>query len=147
MFAALGALRVGGFPTRPSYGGLTRGFNKYSGCCYCNNYKNDLNSISIDRDAHRARRVETKEMQMTDGFTPRPPRLPRGRPFEKGRSGNPGGRRVGCRNKTTIAAAAFLAGEAEALTRRAVERWRSSATRPRCGSASNASCRRAAIAS
>ena len=30
-------------------------------------------------------------------------------------------RRVGCRNKTTIAAAALLAGEAEALTRKAVE--------------------------
>jgi hypothetical protein len=35
--------------------------------------------------------------------------------------GNPDGRRVGCRNKTTIAAAALLAGEAEALTRKAVE--------------------------
>jgi hypothetical protein len=45
----------------------------------------------------------------------------RGRPFEKSRSGNPLGRRVGCRNKTTIAAAALLAGEAEALTRKAVE--------------------------
>ena len=45
----------------------------------------------------------------------------RGRPFEKGRSGNPTGRRVGCRNKTTIAAASLLAGEAEALTRKAVE--------------------------
>jgi hypothetical protein len=42
----------------------------------------------------------------------------RARPFEKGRSGNPLGRR----NKTTIAAAASLAGEAEALTRKAVER-------------------------
>ncbi len=58
---------------------------------------------------------------MTDGLTPKPPGRVRGRPFEKGQSGNPGGRRVGCRNKTTIAAAAFLAGEAEALTRRAVE--------------------------
>ena len=54
---------------------------------------------------------------MTDG---RAPKLP-GRPFEKGRSGNPAGRRIGCRNKTTIAAAALLAGEAEALTRKAVE--------------------------
>jgi hypothetical protein len=56
-------------------------------------------------------------MSMTDG---RAPKLP-GRPFEKGRSGNPAGRRIGCRNKTTIAAAALLAGEAEALTRKAVE--------------------------
>ena len=58
---------------------------------------------------------------MTDGFASRPPGRVRGRPFEKGRPGNPAGRRVGCRNKTTIAAAALLAGEAEALTRKAVE--------------------------
>jgi hypothetical protein len=45
----------------------------------------------------------------------------RGRPFEKGQSGNPAGRRIGCRNKTTIAAASLLAGEAEALTQKAVE--------------------------
>ena len=45
----------------------------------------------------------------------------RGRPFEKGRSGNPAGRRPGSRNKATLAAAALLAGESEALTRRAVE--------------------------
>ena len=45
----------------------------------------------------------------------------RGRPFEKGRSGNPAGRRPGSRNKATLAAAALLAGEAEALTRKAVE--------------------------
>jgi len=60
-------------------------------------------------------------MMMTDRFAPRPPGRVRGRAFEKGRSGNPLGRRVGCRNKTTIAAAALLAGEAEALTRKAVE--------------------------
>ena len=58
---------------------------------------------------------------MTEELSPRPPGRVRGRPFEKGRSGNPLGRRVGCRNKTTIAAAALLAGEAEALTRKAVE--------------------------
>jgi hypothetical protein len=60
-------------------------------------------------------------MTMTDGIAPKAPGRVRGRPFEKGRSGNPLGRRVGCRNKTTIAAAALLAGEAEALTRKAVE--------------------------
>ena len=58
---------------------------------------------------------------MTDGHAPKPPGRVRGRPFEKSRSGNPLGRRVGCRNKTTIAAAALLAGEAEALTRKSVE--------------------------
>ena len=56
---------------------------------------------------------------MTEELSPKPPG--RGRPFQKGQSGNPLGRRVGCRNKTTIAAAALLAGGAEALTRKAVE--------------------------
>jgi len=60
-------------------------------------------------------------MQMADGFTPKPPEPVRGRPFERGRSGNPIGRRPGCRNKATIAAAAFLEGESEALARKAVE--------------------------
>jgi hypothetical protein len=58
---------------------------------------------------------------MTGGGAPKAAGRVRGRPFEKGRSGNPLGRRVGCRNKTTIAAAALLAGEAEALTRKAVQ--------------------------
>src|SRR5260370_22559048 len=44
-----------------------------------------------------------------------------GRRFPKGRSGNPAGRRLGSRNKATLAAQKLLAGEAEALTRRAVE--------------------------
>jgi hypothetical protein len=50
-----------------------------------------------------------------------PPENVRGRPFHKGRSGNPAGRRPGSRNKATIAAARLLAGEAEGLTRKAVE--------------------------
>jgi hypothetical protein len=55
-------------------------------------------------------------------FLPKPPRRRgRGRPFEKGRSGNPGGRRQGSRNKATLAAAALLEGEAGALTRKAVD--------------------------
>jgi len=58
---------------------------------------------------------------MNDLLSLKPPERVRGRPFEKGRSGNPGGRRRGSRNKTTLAAAALLAGEAEALTRKAVE--------------------------
>jgi hypothetical protein len=57
---------------------------------------------------------------MTNVRLPKPPGLARGRPFEKGRSGHPGGRRAGSRNKKTLAAAALLEGESEALTRRAV---------------------------
>jgi len=58
---------------------------------------------------------------MSDDISPKLPARVRGRPFEKGRSGNPGGRRQGSRNKATLAAAALLAGESEALTRKAVE--------------------------
>jgi hypothetical protein len=95
------------------------------GSPYC-----DIDDLEIATLAPHISRIErlrdlparwTKEMQMTDGLTPKAPGRVRGRPFEKGRSGNPLGRRVGCRNKTTIAAAALLAGEAEALTRKAVE--------------------------
>ena len=51
-----------------------------------------------------------------------PPLEPvRGRPFKKGRSGNPRGRPAGSRNKRTLAAAVLLDGESEALTRKAVE--------------------------
>jgi hypothetical protein len=45
----------------------------------------------------------------------------RGRPFQKGQSGNPAGRPAGARNRKTLAAAMLLDGEAEGLTRRAVE--------------------------
>jgi len=45
----------------------------------------------------------------------------RGRPFPKGQSGNPQGRPRGALNKATLATQALLDGEAEALTRKAVE--------------------------
>ena len=45
----------------------------------------------------------------------------RGRPFEKGHSGNPRGRTQGSRNKVTLAVENLLGGEAEALTSKAVE--------------------------
>src|SRR6266436_4441476 len=82
-----------------------------------------------------------RRMMMTDRFAPRPPGRVRGRAFEKGRSGNTLGRRVGCRNKTTIAAAALLAGEAEALTRKAVELALVGDPTAPAAIASNASCR------
>ena len=58
---------------------------------------------------------------MSDVLLQKLPGHVRGRPFEKGRSGNPAGRRPGSRNKATLAAAALLAGESEALTRTAVD--------------------------
>ena len=45
----------------------------------------------------------------------------RGRPFKKGESGNPAGRPKGLRNKATRAAEILLDGEAESLTRKAVD--------------------------
>jgi hypothetical protein len=44
-----------------------------------------------------------------------------GRPFQKGVSGNPAGRKRGSKNRATLAAQALLEGEVEALTRKAVE--------------------------
>jgi hypothetical protein len=46
----------------------------------------------------------------------------RGRPFRKGQSGNPAGRPRGARNRTTIAVEALLDGEAETITRKAIEK-------------------------
>src|SRR4051812_11642209 len=42
-------------------------------------------------------------------------------PFQKGQSGNPRGRPVGSRHKATLAIEALLDGEAETITRKAVE--------------------------
>lgn len=42
--------------------------------------------------------------------------------FEKGQSGNPQGRPKGARNKTTLAVEALLEGEAETITRKAIEK-------------------------
>jgi hypothetical protein len=49
-------------------------------------------------------------------------RKPRGKPFQAGEpSANPNGRPKGSRNRTTIACEALLAGEAEAIVRKAVD--------------------------
>jgi hypothetical protein len=45
----------------------------------------------------------------------------RGRPFEKGQSGNPAGRPPGIGKRATQAMQLLLDGEAQALTRKAVE--------------------------
>lgn len=45
----------------------------------------------------------------------------RGKPFPKGQSGNPKGKAAGCLNRVTRAAQELLDGEAEALTRKAVD--------------------------
>ena len=41
--------------------------------------------------------------------------------FQKGQSGNPAGRPKGARHKVTIAVKELLEGEAEAITRKAIE--------------------------
>ena len=45
----------------------------------------------------------------------------RGRPFEKGASGNPSGRPRGSRNATTLALEVLLDGQAQALTQKAID--------------------------
>ena len=42
--------------------------------------------------------------------------------FKKGQSGNPDGKPPGSRNKATLAAEALLDGEAEAITRKAIDK-------------------------
>ncbi len=58
---------------------------------------------------------------MDDVELPKRRRVARGRPFARGELGNPDGRPAGARNRKTLAAAILLDGEAEALTRKAVE--------------------------
>src|SRR2546429_4762830 len=76
---------------------------------------------AADRGVRVRRRSNRKEMPMTDTLPLKPKGLARGRPFAKGPSNRPPGRRAGSRNKKTLAAAVLLEGEAEGLTRRAVE--------------------------
>jgi Family of unknown function (DUF5681) len=49
-----------------------------------------------------------------------PPKM-RGRPFKKGKSGNPRGRPQGSRNKATIALEALISGEAERVVQTMIE--------------------------
>jgi hypothetical protein len=58
---------------------------------------------------------------MTENSTGKQRRNGRGRPFVKGQSGNPAGKPKGARHATTMAAEALLDGEAETLTRKAIE--------------------------
>ncbi|SRR6266542_1100127 len=58
---------------------------------------------------------------MSDIAPYRPQYRPRGRAWRKGQSGNPAGRRPGCRNKATVAVELYLDGEAPGLLRKAVE--------------------------
>jgi hypothetical protein len=46
----------------------------------------------------------------------------RGRPFEPGKSGNPNGRPKGHRNKATVICEELLDGEAQALTRKVIDK-------------------------
>jgi hypothetical protein len=58
---------------------------------------------------------------MADNAAEKQRRRGPGRPFEKGKSGNPRGMRPGTRHRITMLAEQLLDGEAEALTRKAIE--------------------------
>jgi hypothetical protein len=47
--------------------------------------------------------------------------MQRGKPFQKGQSGNPDGRPKGSRNATTLALETLLDGQATALTQKAID--------------------------
>jgi hypothetical protein len=55
-------------------------------------------------------------------FTENTAKKQRGRPFESGKSGNPNGRPKGARNRATVLAEALLDGEAEAVTRKVIDK-------------------------
>jgi hypothetical protein len=65
--------------------------------------------------------ISEKETRMTADSLQKQITGSDGHLFQKGRSGNPAGRQPGSRNRSTLAAEVLLDGEAEALTRRAIE--------------------------
>ena len=56
-----------------------------------------------------------------DNMTDKDTKRKRGKPFQPGTSGNPSGRPAGARNATTLAMEALLDGEAETISRKAIE--------------------------
>lgn len=62
------------------------------------------------------------DLNLHRGAAPGAGKKPRGRPFAPGVSGNPNGRPKGSRNKAAIIVEALREGEAEALTRKLVEK-------------------------
>jgi hypothetical protein len=82
-----------------------------------------LSRASLRRDSRRLSPAffPEKETTMTADSLQKQDKGPDSPLFQKGRSGNPAGRQRGCRNRATLAAEVLLEGEAEALTRRAIE--------------------------
>lgn len=68
--------------------------------------------------AHTAQAVETPAPVAVIETTMRKQSMP----FQPGQSGNPTGRPKGARHKTTVAIESLLEGEAEALTRKVIEK-------------------------
>ena len=90
----------------------------------------DQEIIEVAEPTNPARVVSADESDNHEGTTKRAlacsaektAKMPRGRPFKSGKSGNPLGRPKGSRNKTTMAVEALLDGEAETIARKAVEK-------------------------
>jgi hypothetical protein len=90
--------------------------------CYLSNHKIHYIASSLhDRDARKDAARRTKGITMSDVVLQKLPGRARGRPFEKGQSGNPAGRRLGSAIRRHSPPQRFSRGESEALTRTAVE--------------------------
>jgi hypothetical protein len=80
--------------------------------------KQDFRVVSKNREVVSKNRKRMRAIVSAETTVPKQ----RGRPFQKGVSGNPTGRPVGARNKTSVAVEALLDGEAEVLTRKAIDK-------------------------
>jgi hypothetical protein len=77
---------------------------------------------AANRRAHEQEQRHMDDLNPLPGAVPGAEKKPRGRPFAPGVSGNPKGRPKGSRNKATVIVEALREGEAEALTRKLVEK-------------------------
>lgn len=84
--------------------------------------------LFLRRDLGRNTRISAEKVRgMADNSVPeqqeqqKQPKRGRGRPFEKGRSGNPAGRPRGAGKRASQAMQEVLDAETQALTRKAVE--------------------------
>lgn len=77
--------------------------------------------LNLQRKPRTESRAEEAGLAGDGRKNAEPPAPRRGRPFQKGQSGNPAGKPKGTRNRTTVIAQGLIDNEAEALVRKVVE--------------------------